>query len=176
MDVNKLHVQASGARLRENGGDEDCLDGHWEDTMSTPIQDNKDVVRRFIREVVTDKNYDLIEELFTDDYNRHDPDTPTDERGKEPFAESLQQLHEAFPDGEVHIGELIAEDDLVAFEGTMTGTHEGTFRGIEPTKMPIEIRGNAMHRIRDGRIAETWATWNFLGDLQQIDAIDEPMA
>jgi steroid delta-isomerase-like uncharacterized protein len=93
--------------------------------------------------------------------------------GPEPFIEALQRLHEAFPDSEVHVGEIIAEDDLVAFEGTMTGTHEGVFRGIDPTDETIEIPGNAMHRIRDGRIAETWATWNFLLGLRQLGAVDE---
>lgn len=86
----------------------------------------------------------------------------------------MKGLHQAFPDGEVHIGELIAEGDLVAFEGTMTGTHQGNFRGIEPTNTSIEIQGNAMHRVRDGQIAETWATWDFLGLLTQIGAVEPP--
>lgn len=93
---------------------------------------NEELVQRFIREA-NEENYDRVAELLTADYTRHDPDTPGDERGPEPFVEALQRLHEAFPDSEVHIGEIVAEDDLVAFEGTMTGTHEGVFRGIEPT-------------------------------------------
>lgn len=77
-----------------------------------------------------------------------------------------------FPTARVHVGEIIAEGDLVAFEGTMTGTHEGPFRGVDPTQTTIEIPGNAMHRIRDGQIAETWATWNFLMALQQLGAAE----
>lgn len=139
--------------------------------MATPIQENKDLVRQFISEA-NDKNYDRVAELFTADYTRHDPDASVDDQGPEPFIEALARLHEAFPDSEVHVGELIAEGDLVAFEGTMTGTHEGVFRGIEPTHERMEIPGNAMHRIRDGQIAETWATWNFLAALQQLGVIE----
>lgn len=135
---------------------------------------NKEIVRRFIREA-NEQNYDRVAELFTADYTRHDPDAQVDDRGPEPFIEALRRLHEAFPDSEVHIGEIIAEDDLVAFEGTMTGTHEGEFRGIDPTHETIEIPGNAMHRISGGQIAETWATWNFLAGLQQLEAISEPI-
>lgn len=142
--------------------------------MATTTQANKELVQRFIREANA-KNYDRVAELFTTDYTRHDPDAGVDEQGQEPFIAALQQLHEAFPDSEVHVGEIIAEDDLVAFEGMMTGTHEGAFKGIEPTHATIEIPGNAMHRIRDGQIAETWATWNFLAGLQQLDVIDEPI-
>lgn len=141
--------------------------------MATQARKNKEVVQRFISEA-NDQNYDQIAKLVTADYTRHDPDTPGDERGPEPFVEALRQLHEAFPDSEVHIGELAAEDDLVAFEGTMTGTHEGVFRGIEPTRATFEIPGNAMHRIEDGQIAETWATWNFLGAFQQLGVIEPP--
>lgn len=141
--------------------------------MVTTAEKNKALVRRFISEA-NDKHYDQVAELFTADYTRHDPDAQVDETGPGPFVEALERLHEAFPDSEVQIGEIVAEGELVAFEGTMTGTHEGAFRGIEPTDRPIEIPGTAMHRIRDGRIAETWATWNFLLALQQLGALGEP--
>ncbi|GAA0220971.1 ester cyclase [Halobaculum roseum] len=143
--------------------------------MATTVQENKELVRRFISEANA-QNYDKVRELFTADYTRHDPDADVAEQGPEPFITALQRLHEAFPDSEVLIGELIAEDDLVAFEGTMTGTHEGVFRGVDPTDERMEIPGTAMHRIRDGKIAETWATWNFLAALQQLDVLDEPIA
>mgnify|MGYP006294920703 CR=1 FL=1 len=142
--------------------------------MTTQEQANKNVIQRFISEFVNDKNYDLVDDIFTDEYTRHDPASPESESGPGPWIESMKGLHQAFPDGEVHIGELIAEGDLVSFEGTMTGTHQGDFRGIEPTNTSIEIQGNAMHRIRDGQIAETWATWDFLGLLAQIGVVDPP--
>jgi steroid delta-isomerase-like uncharacterized protein len=143
--------------------------------MATPAQENKELVRRFISEANA-KHYDRVAALFTADYTRHDLDAQVDETGPEPFVDALRRLHEAFPDSEVHVGEMVAEDDLVAFEGTMTGTHEGDFRGIAPTNETIEIPGNAMHRISDGRIAETWATWNFLLGLRQLGALDESRA
>jgi steroid delta-isomerase-like uncharacterized protein len=140
----------------------------------TTTQENEALVRRFVDEVVNDRRYDLIDELFASDYTRHDPDSPETDPGPGPWAESLKELHTAFPDGEIRIGELVAEGDLVAFEGRMTGTHRGAFMGIDPTDAPVDVRGNAMHRVRDGRIAETWATWNFLGVLQQIGALEPP--
>lgn len=137
-------------------------------------QDNKAVIQRFISEFVNEKKYDLVDDIFTEDYTRHDPASPESKSGPGPWVESMKGLHQAFPDGEVHIGELIAEGDLVAFEGTMPGTHQGDFRGIEPTNASIEIQGNALHRVRGGQIAETWATWDFLGLLTQIGAVNPP--
>ena len=144
--------------------------------MATQDQDNETVIRRFISELVNGKNYDLADEIFTDDYTRHDPASPEIDSGPGPWIESMRALNAAFPDSEVHIGELIADGELVAFEGTMTGTHQGTFRGIEPTNTSVEIQGNAMHRVSDGQIAETWATWDFLGLLTQIGGVEPPRA
>ena len=140
--------------------------------MATHEQDNKAVIRHFISEFVNDQNYDVVDDIFTENYTRHDPASPESESGPGPWVESMKALHEAFPDVEVHVGELIAEGDLVSFEGTMTGTHQGEFRGIEPTDASIEIQGNAMHRVREGELAETWATWDFLGLLRQIGAVE----
>lgn len=142
--------------------------------MATREQDNKAVIQRFISEFVNDKHYDLADDLFTEEYTRHDPASPESESGPGPWVESMKGLHQAFPDAEVRIGELIAGGDVVAFEGTMTGTHQGDFRGIEPTDSSVEIQGNAMHRVRDGRIAETWATWDFLGLLTQVGVVGPP--
>ena len=142
--------------------------------MATQEQDTKAVIQRLIGEFVNDNHYDLADDIFTEDYTRHDPASPESETGPGPWVESMQDLHQAFPDGEVHIGELVAEGDLVAFEGTMTGTHRDDFRGIEPSTTSIEVQGTAMHRVTGGQIAETWATWDVLGLLQQIGAVNSP--
>jgi steroid delta-isomerase-like uncharacterized protein len=142
--------------------------------MPPATRRNEDVVRSFVG-AVNDQQYDRVAGLLTDGYDRHDPDTPGDERGPEPFVASLRRLHEAFPDGEVHVGETVAEDDLVAFEGRMTGTHEGVFRGIGPTGGAFEIPGTALHRVEDGQIAESWATWHFLGLLRQLGVTELPV-
>jgi steroid delta-isomerase-like uncharacterized protein len=140
----------------------------------TPPAENETLVRQFVAEIVNGGDYGLADELFAEDYTRHDPNAPSTETGPAGFVETLKQLRGGFPDMEVHLGTVVADGDLVAFEGTMTGTHEGPFQGIEATGTAVEIDGNAMHRIEDGRIAETWATWNFLGLLRQVGAVEVP--
>jgi predicted ester cyclase len=135
---------------------------------------NKDVVRRFIDDVVTEKDYELARELLSADYERHDPDPEFEGRGPEPFIERLRGIESGIPDAAWSIGEIIADGDLVAFEGTMSGTHEGEFMGIEPTGRSFSIQGNAMHRVEGGQITETWATWDILGMMQQVGAVETP--
>ena len=140
--------------------------------MITPQPDNKAVIQRFIRGFVNDKNNDLGADILTEDYTHHDPASPEADSGPGPWVAAVKGLHQALPDGEVHIGELIAEGDLVSVAATMTGTHQGAFRGIEQTGTAIEIRGNAKHRVSDGQIAETGATWDVRGLPAQIGAVE----
>lgn len=144
--------------------------------MSTRT-DNKELIRRLINEIVNDENYDLADEYFAADYVRHDdPLVEESERGPQAFLKTVKGPREAFPDARIEIKEILAEDDLVAFTGTFSGTHEGPFMGVEPTGKEFAIAGTAMHRIKDGKIAETWATWNMLSLLKQLGADPEQLA
>ena len=54
---------------------------------------------------------------------------------------------------------------------TGTGTHVGEVNGIAPTGRPIRVDAISIHRIRDGKIAETWEVWDTLGFLQQVGVV-----
>lgn len=140
------------------------------------LETKKDIVRRFLDDAVAGKDDDVAREMLSEDYLRHDDTIDSDERGPEPFLEMMHQIYEGFPDMDLTYGEMIGEGDLIAFEGVMSGTHEGEFMGIEATGKPISVRGNAMHRVSDGQIVESWATWDMLGLMQQIGAIEPPTA
>lgn len=129
-----------------------------------------------ISEIVNEGNYDLADELFAADYCRHDdPLVDSGERGPQVFVETVRAHREAFPDARIDIHEIICEGDLVAFTGTFSGTHQGPFMGVEPTGEEIAIAGTAMHRVEDGKVAETWATWNMLSLLQQVGVNPVPV-
>lgn len=138
------------------------------------LETNKDVVRRLVETGVAEEDIDVIREIVAEDYVRHDESGLFETEGPEAFIEIREAIGEGFPDVDLEIGEMIAEGDLVAFEGRMTGTHDGPFMDIEPTGRSISIRGNAMHRIADGKVVETWATWDMLGLMQQLEAVETP--
>jgi steroid delta-isomerase-like uncharacterized protein len=141
--------------------------------------ENAALVRRAIDEIVNGGDYEAAERYFAADYVRHDPSTPDVPRGPRGFVEAVRRYAEAFPDSTLTVEELISEGDFVAFRAVERGTHEGPFMGVEPTGTTVEMIGNAMHRIEDGKIAETWATWDLLGVLRQIGGLprsDAPTA
>ncbi len=58
----------------------------------------------------------------------------------------IGELRAAFPDLHFEIHQMMSEGDTVAFRSTMTGTHQGTFRGAPPTGKQISVAH--MHFIR----------------------------
>ena len=68
----------------------------------------------------------------------------------------LQNVRRGFPDAHVELVAAINEGDMVSFRLDGSGTHLGSFLGVEPTGKKIRIRGIHHVRIRDGRIIEHW--------------------
>lgn len=129
--------------------------------------DAKAVVQRYIDELVNERRYEVAEEVFAEDYTRHD-----EQYSPEEVVEQLETF-EAFPDLEVTIGAITAEDSLVTVRATARGTHEHEFGGIEPTGETVEMPGIMMHRVEDGKIVESWTHWDVFGMLHQLGAIPE---
>lgn len=145
------------------------------ETIQT-LEQNKSVVRRFIEEFVVGGDESLADEFFAPDYVRHDPGTPNGRQDRDEFVAMLSEMRTAFPDMEVEIEEMVAEGDFVVFRAVERGTHESEFMGIPPTGNSFEITGMAMHRIEDGKLAETWANWDMLGMLQQLGVSSDQLA
>lgn len=143
-------------------------------TVQSMEERNEEIIRRFVREIVNAGNYDVADDLFAEDYVRHDPTVPEEKRGPEGFKETVEAFRSAFPDVEMTLHEVFADGEYVAFRATEIGTHEGEFMGIEPTGRRVEMEGTVIHRLEDGKVAETWAQFDVLGLLRQLGAIELP--
>ncbi len=77
----------------------------------------------------------------------------------------------AFPDGRVEVVDQVAEEDRVAVRWSFVGTHEGPLDSLPATGRKVELDGISIHRIEDGRVAETWEASNTLLFLQQLGVI-----
>jgi ketosteroid isomerase-like protein len=102
---------------------------------------NKEVVRRFINEVLSGGNLDRLDEVLAPNYvNRaFGVDLPA-------FKGMLPGLVAALPERRFDIEELIAEGDAVVARYT------GEMR--DRTGKPISVRGLTYYRLADGMIVE----------------------
>jgi ketosteroid isomerase-like protein len=85
---------------------------------------------------------------MTEGYVNHDPATG---RGhtREDVRAAAASLHEDLADLAATIDRIVADGDLVAVQGTITGTATSGERS--------EIRVSEFFRLENGRIAERWA-------------------
>jgi steroid delta-isomerase-like uncharacterized protein len=136
-----------------------------------PSQHNKDIVlRKWYEELWNNWNVSVADDLFTSDYVLHVSGVPVpmDRAGAK---QVVQMFSVAFPDLKHTVDEMIAEGEAVAARWTVRGTHQGDFQGIAPTGKPVRLSGTTVHHLADGRIVETWLTFDNLEMLQQLGAV-----
>ena len=80
----------------------------------------------------------------------------------------------AFPDLHLSIDELIAEDDRVFCRTTMTGTHDGEYKGIPATGRHVSSESAEVYRIADGKFVGYWCVVDLAGLMRQLT--EEPVA
>lgn len=140
----------------------------------TTTEENERIARRVPEDIATERNLDLIDELYTEDAIEHAP--YGDSRGVAELRADFDRFLDAFPDFSATVEDVIAEGSMVAMRVTLRGTQEGEFMGIEPTDQEFEIQNMVFTRIEDGRIAERWIQPDMLGMLQQLGVVEPPTA
>lgn len=130
-------------------------------------QENKKITGRFLKEVVNEGRMETIDELVCDDYVYHGPDGTT-LQGREALKNMFAELRNGFPDLTLHPHFLIAENNKIGIQYTLTGTHLGTFHNLPATHKKINIEGMVMSRIENGLIREDWEMYDSMLLLSQL--------
>ena len=99
-------------------------------------------------EVVNIGKLELIDELFDPDFRSETAQGPLD---LEAFKAFVAGWREGFSDLHTEVGDLVAEDDRVAWSVRATGTHTGEFMGIAPTARSVDFDSLNIGQFRDGR-------------------------
>lgn len=72
----------------------------------------------------------------------------------------VAQNHIAFPDLKLTVLMQVAEGDFVATHWQFSGTQTGEYLGQPATGRKATWRGVQIDRIADGKIAESWVSWD----------------
>ncbi len=139
--------------------------------MST--SEARGIVRRFFDEAWNQKKVVELDEYISAN-NIHRGLSANGPYGPNYVRQVMQNWHTAFPDFQYHIEAMIAEDDLVAVRTTFSGTHSGPFtfesQNLSPTGKSLRVAEMFFFRIADGKVVESWATWDRLSVLVQLEA------
>ena len=99
-------------------------------------------------------------------------------RGADQVVDVVQVFWEAVPDGKLTHEDEVVAGDTVMTEGTLTGTHTGTFRTpqreIPASGNRVTLRYASVKEIRDGKIASERLYFDQLELLQQLGVLPPP--
>jgi steroid delta-isomerase-like uncharacterized protein len=129
----------------------------------------KAVVRRNTEEVQGGGNFELFEQLFSDDFLDHTPQ-PGGTPDKAGARALYHRLREAFPDFRPEIRWQATDGNLVTTYKIYHGTHLGEFLGVPPTGKEIHFETVDAMRVVDGKITEHWGVANLYSLMEQLGA------
>jgi steroid delta-isomerase-like uncharacterized protein len=134
------------------------------------VPENKALVLRFYDEVWDKGNFEFAAEVFRDDYVRHDLRVTPAPAGPAGQSKIAADFRAAVRDARFRVELILGDGDLVAARWTATGTHAGTWAGIEPTGKEVEFAGVNIFRFSDAKVAELWNHRDDLGLMTQLGA------
>ena len=99
----------------------------------------------------------------------HEVKSKQSEKGREGIQKFLEGLHQTWPDIQITVEHVVAEDNWVMGRSVATATHSQVVLGVPPTGKKITATFWDLHRFdEDGLIIETWNLMDSLAIMQQI--------
>ncbi len=132
--------------------------------------DNKAIVRRFVKEVFVEGRKGTVDELLADDFVAHTwPSTTGDPKAD--LKAAIDRAAKGLSDPAFTIDDLIGEADQVAARLTTAATQTGEFMGMPPSGKRYEIEEIHWFRLRDGKVVEHWHQFDQMGMMKQLGAM-----
>lgn len=157
-----------------------CLPGvAFGSELTDQEKQNKALLEMVFTEGVNGQDLAVFDSALAVDYVRHCDAMPPGMRelvGPEMMKGFLTEHFAAFPDWDEQITQMVCQDDLIAIITIGTGTMTGDFGPFKATGRKIKITNIAQHRFKDGKIAETWITWDNLFFMEQAGLAPPPAA
>jgi len=135
------------------------------------LQANARLIERYFEEVWNQGKVDVLDQLLTSDYRNHSPGLPDPQPGPAGLKPIVLMMRAGIPDLHYAIEDLVVAPDRVAAYVRMTGTHTGSFFGIEPTGKAIDVRQMQIEWTRDGRICQHWRITEDLKLMRQLGVV-----
>lgn len=131
---------------------------------------NKAIMRRVIREIMVGGNLDLIDELFTEGFANNHGNT-REGGGREGEKARIRVFGSAFPDLNIAVDDIVADEEMAVARVTLTGTHLGDLGSIPATNKRVNVTGITMMRFVGSQVAEGWSIIDRLSMMRQLGVI-----
>ncbi len=148
-----------------------CRTVNHDQSAQDLLKANKAIVTRSHEEIWSKGNFNIIPDLYAEDFVCHFVIGP-EWKGQEGLLAEVSSHRTSFPDWREDIVRLVAEGDFVASYFKSSGTHLGDFNGLAPTGRKVLIDEIAIYRLKNGKIAEQWGLPDINGMNIQLGIIE----
>ena len=122
------------------------------------------LLNRWFEEVWNQGNEDSIDQLMTAEAHAHGILSDDQPQGVEGFKIFYKGFKEQFDNIQITIRDVVSQDDMECALTDVTATHRETGKDVT-------FSGLCMVRVQDGKIAEAWNQYDFLGMYQQLGQV-----
>ena len=129
---------------------------------------NKDLVRRFVEQLINQGDPAAVDALIAEDYVDHDA-PPQQVPGPDGVKETLAMIQGSLLGLRATIEDMIAEDDKVVTRHRAEATHVGPFLGRPATGKRLHWQAISIYRIAGGKLAERWGLIDIRALQWQLD-------
>jgi len=136
-------------------------------------QEENKAIARHCMDLITEKNFNAIDQIYASTYVRNDPDSPQ-VRSRDDYRKYLMGLCTVFPDLNFTVEDLIAEGENVVCRFSVRGTHSYPWRGIPASGKEVMITGINISHIVENKVVEDWFNTDIFGLALQLGAIPSP--
>jgi steroid delta-isomerase-like uncharacterized protein len=123
--------------------------------MSTATMTSRQAIEEYIKALSESPKTETLIDRFVDDPN---------------LKQHILQFEAAFPGYQVVPQQIVAQEDLVAINATVTAVHKGEFAGIPATGKTVTIGAMMFYQVENGRIKKFWMQADMAGGIAQLKA------
>ena len=120
---------------------------------------------------------DAFKAAISPNYTRHCQAMPPglqELHGTEEFFAFIEEFTKAVPSYTDSLSNMIADGDRVAYVSTITGTQTGPMGVFPATGKTFTLVNIIMQRLEDGKVVETWVSWDNVAFLSQLGLMPGP--
>jgi steroid delta-isomerase-like uncharacterized protein len=128
--------------------------------------ENKAIARRLYGEVWNGRRLEIVDEIISPSHALHGSITEGSAIGPAAYKGTVTRFLTGFPDLRFSIDDMVAEDAKLVVSWNISGTHNGEFMGIPATHKKVSIDGITINHIVNGKIMDSYVSWDALGMMQ----------
>jgi predicted ester cyclase len=136
---------------------------------------NKATVRRYLEEVLDQRNLDVLDEIVATDCLIHRPELQEPIRGRAAFRQGLERILQVYSEFHTTIHDIFAEDDRVVVRLSHRTVNRGEWTSRlgrhDVAGKPVSWSAITIFRFSEGKIVEEWVCRDELGMLIQLGVV-----